>query len=33
MESLQFALYLVGLPLGYWLLVEIVDRLSRAGKR
>lgn len=29
MENLKFTLFLVGLPLAYWLLVEIIDRMGR----
>jgi hypothetical protein len=29
METLKFALFIAGLPAAYWLLVEVIDRMSR----
>jgi hypothetical protein len=33
METLKFIAYLVGLPVAYVALVEIIDRVNRMGRR
>lgn len=29
METLKFIAYLIAMPVAYWLLVEIIDRMGR----